>query len=117
MYKRQGKSRLKLTTAGYWRPSGKNIHRRRDDKDTSEWGVHPHPGYEVIVSDEEMKKIYRQRRERDVFHTDDPPPAKPADSTSAEKPGAKPSPPRVDDPPLRKAIDFLKEKLTIPAKA
>jgi hypothetical protein len=39
----------------------------RDDTDASEWGVHPQPGYELIVSDEDMKKIYRQRRGGDVF--------------------------------------------------
>ncbi len=31
---------LKLTTATYWRPSGKNIH-RLDSKNTDEWGVKP----------------------------------------------------------------------------
>ena len=34
-------SALKLTTASYWRPSGKNIHRFPDSKDTDEWGVKP----------------------------------------------------------------------------
>lgn len=101
-----GKSRLKLTTAGYWRPSGKNIHRRRGDSDTAEWGVMPHPGYELIVADEEMKKVYRQRRERDVYRAEKDPPGKP---TTAD-------PPKVEDPQLRKAIEFLKEKLTIPMK-
>jgi carboxyl-terminal processing protease len=32
---------LKLTTASYWRPSGKNIHRLPDSKETDEWGVQP----------------------------------------------------------------------------
>src|SRR5262249_48342879 len=31
-------SALKLTTASYWRPSGKNIHRFPDSKETDEWG-------------------------------------------------------------------------------
>jgi carboxyl-terminal processing protease len=34
-------SALKLTTASYWRPSGKNIHRFPDSKDTDDWGVRP----------------------------------------------------------------------------
>ncbi len=34
-------SALKLTTASYWRPSGKNIHRFPDAKDADEWGVRP----------------------------------------------------------------------------
>lgn len=36
-----GKSALKLTTASYWRPSGKNIHRFFDSKETDDWGVRP----------------------------------------------------------------------------
>jgi carboxyl-terminal processing protease len=32
---------LKLTTATYWRPSNKNIHRAPDAKPTDEWGVMP----------------------------------------------------------------------------
>jgi carboxyl-terminal processing protease len=36
-----GKSALKLTTASYWRPSGKNIHRFFDSKEKDDWGVKP----------------------------------------------------------------------------
>jgi carboxyl-terminal processing protease len=32
---------LKLTTATYWRPNGKNIHRLDSKKDSDEWGVKP----------------------------------------------------------------------------
>ena len=39
-----GKSALKLTTAAYRRPSGKNIHRFPDAKDKDEWGVMPDLG-------------------------------------------------------------------------
>jgi carboxyl-terminal processing protease len=38
------KSVLKLTTASYWRPSGKNIHRLESSKKTDEWGVKPSEG-------------------------------------------------------------------------
>ena len=48
-----GTSALKLTTASYWRPSGKNIHRFPDSKDTDEWGVKPNDGFEVPMKDEE----------------------------------------------------------------
>src|SRR5262249_9385555 len=50
-------SALKLTTASYWRPSGKNIHRFPDKKDfeaakidPDEWGVKPDPGFEVKLT-------------------------------------------------------------------
>jgi carboxyl-terminal processing protease len=35
---------LKLTTASYWRPNGKNIHRLDKNKDSDEWGVKPSEG-------------------------------------------------------------------------
>src|SRR5207245_5737911 len=38
-------SALKLTTASYQRPSGKNIHRFPDSKETDEWGVKPDEGF------------------------------------------------------------------------
>ena len=38
---------LKLTTASYWRPSGKNIHRQSDADEDGDWGVKPNEGYEV----------------------------------------------------------------------
>jgi carboxyl-terminal processing protease len=39
---------LKLTTASYWRPSGKNIHRLPDSKKTDEWGVQPNDATDPI---------------------------------------------------------------------
>ena len=34
---------MKLTTASYWRPSGKNIHRPSKDAEQAQWGVSPDP--------------------------------------------------------------------------
>src|SRR5439155_15520551 len=45
-----GKTALKLTTASYWRPSEKNIHRFRNSKEKDDWGVKPNPGYEVELT-------------------------------------------------------------------
>ena len=52
-----GRSALKLTTASYKRPNGKNIHRFPDAKETDEWGVMPDAGFEVKMSDEEMIEL------------------------------------------------------------
>ena len=38
---------LKLTTGTYWRPSEKDINRRKADKEEDDWGVRPDKGYEV----------------------------------------------------------------------
>ncbi len=43
-------SALKLTTASYWRPSNKNIHRFPDAKETDEWGVAPNDAGDTLTA-------------------------------------------------------------------
>lgn len=62
-----GLTALKLTTASYWRPSGRNIHRFPDAKEEDEWGVKPNKGYEVKLSDEERFEYFKWRRDRDIL--------------------------------------------------
>jgi carboxyl-terminal processing protease len=62
-----GASALKLTTAGYKRPNGHNIHREEGAGEDQEWGVMPDPGYEVKFSDEETRQFLRYRRQRDLL--------------------------------------------------
>lgn len=69
-----GKSALKLTTASYHRPSGKNIHRFPQSKETDEWGVTPDSGYEVKWSIPDMEKYREFRSDRDVLRTSGEPP-------------------------------------------
>src|SRR5262249_55235968 len=57
---------LKLTTASYWRPSGRNIRRFPQAKDEEDWGVKPDKGYEIKLSDEERLEYLRDRRDRDI---------------------------------------------------
>lgn len=66
-----GASALKLTTAGYLRPSGKNIHRFPDSKITDEWGVHPDD--EVKFTRKELEDYDEYRRARDVLTEAAPP--------------------------------------------
>ncbi|MFT4555919.1 MAG: S41 family peptidase [Planctomycetales bacterium] len=66
-----GASALKLTTAGYLRPSGKNIHRFPDSKVTDEWGVHPDD--EVKFTRKELEDYDEYRRARDVLTEAAPP--------------------------------------------
>ncbi len=61
-----GKSALKLTTASYHRPSGKNIHRFPDSKETDEWGVSPNEGYKIEFSLDELRKFQEDRLQRDI---------------------------------------------------
>jgi len=90
-------SALKLTTASYWRPSGKNIHRFPDSKETDEWGVKPDAGYEVALKDEERLEFLMDRSERDIIR----------DKKNTEaKPGKKPYVDKV----LQKAIEYINGK-------
>jgi carboxyl-terminal processing protease len=66
-----GSARLKLTTAHYWRPSNKNIHRREGATEDDQWGVRPDPGFEVELTPEEFKRVFQQRRDRDVIRVDE----------------------------------------------
>jgi carboxyl-terminal processing protease len=89
-----GKSALKLTTASYHRPSGKNIHRFPDSKETDEWGVMPDENYAVKFSDPEMRSYVDYRHLRDVLSKEGPP--------SSE----------FVDRQLAKSLEYVTEKLT-----
>ena len=58
---------MKLTTAAYYRPSGKNIHRFPDSKDTDTWGVMPDAGYDLRLSDHEQGLLLTDRQQRDIL--------------------------------------------------
>jgi carboxyl-terminal processing protease len=62
-----GKSALRLTIASFWRPSDKNIHRFADTKEEDDWGVRPNPGFEVMLTDEDRRRVFDDRRRRDVI--------------------------------------------------
>jgi carboxyl-terminal processing protease len=112
-----GKSMLKLTTASYQRPSGQNIHRFPNDKESDEWGVKPDPGFEVKLDDREQLMLQLHRRDRDVLtvnHTR-------RDSSGSPPDGEKPvaeddakasadKQPFVDRQ-LQKALDYLTTEL------
>jgi len=68
-----GSSALKLTTASYHRPSGKNIHRFPGATDDDEWGVMPDKDLELKLSLQETKDYLDYRRDRDVLSKDGPP--------------------------------------------
>lgn len=93
-----GRSELKLTVATYWRPSGKNIHRLNEDRDSEsgDWGVRPNHGMEVKMEDEELRKLYRWLREHSSI---------PNGNGGGEEPAeARP------DPVLERALEYLNKK-------
>ena len=101
---------LKLTTDTYWRPSGANMHRHEDAKETDDWGVRPDGGFEVVLKDEERLEFLRYRRNRDMVKGKNLPPneveEKKVDEKKGEKKEAKPFRDRV----LDKAVEYLKKQ-------
>lgn len=88
-----GASALKLTTASYHRPSGKNIHRFPGAKDADEWGVMPDENYKLRFTNEQLRDYLEYRRKRDVLSTEGPPKDE------------------FKDDQLSKAVEYLHEKL------
>ncbi len=89
-----GASALKLTTAGYRRPSGKNIHRSKDAKDSDDWGVTPNEGYEVKLKTAQIAAIVKARRDRDIVRK------------------GPPGPRDFEDPQLDKALEYLRAEMS-----
>jgi len=96
-----GSSALKLTTASYWRPSGRNIHRFAKSKEDEEWGVKP--DIEVKLSDEERIEYYKWRRDRDVVRR----PGDPAPKVKEDEKKKEPFKDRV----LEKAVEEIHKQL------
>jgi len=77
------RSALKLTTAAYRRPNGKNIHRFPDSKEEDEWGVVPDKKHRLQVTDREMAALIHERRQRDILRPNQEP-APEVDQTAKE---------------------------------
>ena len=103
-----GRSALKLTTAGYLRPSGKNIDKPKDGKDEDTWGVLPNDGFQVALNDEETARLFELRRKRDRIPIAGQ--GKTAAGPTASEPRA-PAGTTPDDPQLCRAIDYLTKQL------
>ncbi len=97
-----GRSALKLTTAEYYRPSGKNIHRRPGMTEQDEWGVVP----DVELPDmtpAQTRAFFAWLRDKDII-------------PNAKKPEQSRKKAKFDDFQLQKAIEILRERLQKGAK-
>lgn len=99
----EGKSALKLTTAGYMRPNGKNIHRLPGASDNDEWGVRPNDGWEVKFSNEELRQLDEHWRRLDILASES--------TTNDERPPEPDSRPKFVDRQYRKAVEYLTTEL------
>lgn len=121
-----GRSALKLTTARYYRPNGRNIHRIDDADEDQEWGVSPNEGFSVPIPDEDYQDLLKSWQQASfpvssqAGETVPPnanrqvasppavtPPAVTQNDQTTPVESLKDADGRVLDPQLQKAIEFL----------
>jgi carboxyl-terminal processing protease len=91
-----GRSALKLTTASYVRPSGKNIHRFESSKESDEWGVRPNDNYVVELTPVEIRELIEYQRVQNILN--------------AKEDSASPAPPAIDRQ-LKRALEHLTQQV------
>ncbi|MFV2067513.1 MAG: S41 family peptidase [Pirellulales bacterium] len=91
-----GRSALKLTTAGYLRPNGKNIDRESSEPGSDEWGVSPNKGFEIYLSDLEASRLANRRFQLDIIR-------KPREGDEAND--------DLPDQQLQKAVAYLQDQI------
>ena len=94
----ENETALKFTTARFYRPSGKNIHRGEEMDENDQWGVIPDPELALPLS--ELQDLYLNRRWQ---RRGDP------RLTSADE--QLPEPEFAGDPQLRIAAEHLQQFL------
>ena len=108
-----GRAAMRLTTARYYPPSGRNIHREKNAKPEEIWGVKPDSGCEVILSPDMLPKLIERIRKRadpvanGLASSAEPNTIENVDSTTWEQN----DPTLADDPQLLKALEVLQKKI------
>ncbi len=104
-----GKAALRVTSAYYFPPSQRNIHKRPKAKDTDEWGVHPDPGFDVVLNEEASKKIFQRLRDRgNPLFKPNTPGSEAVDGGATSLDRAVGLDPSIEnDPQLKRAIEYL----------
>jgi C-terminal peptidase prc len=100
---------LKMTTASYWRPSGKNINRASTSgKESDEWGVTPDKGHVLKLSAKEREALFEHQRDSEII----PNRGLPEPQESAQNGAVK----EFKDKQLDKALEYLRGQLKYAAK-
>jgi C-terminal peptidase prc len=95
---------LKLTTATYWRPSGKNINKpSTQGRDEDEWGVTPDKGYTLKLPTKEFYDLMDHLRDSEVIRRPD---RRMADPAKAD----------FRDRQLDRALEYLRGQIRTAAK-
>jgi carboxyl-terminal processing protease len=103
---------IKLTTASFWRPNGKNLNKAgvkdydkipKEQLEKEDWGVRPDPGYVVKLDPKERIDLDIHLREREVIPNRSAPPKEPK--------------PEYKDRQLDAALDYLRSQIKTAARA
>ncbi len=103
-----GLAAMRLTTAYYYPPSGRLIHREPDAKPEDKWGVAPDEGCQVKLDDAAFLKSVERFRKRA-----DPKASFSSSVEQSQTEGTKlhKDPTLRDDPQLERAVEILQSKL------
>ena len=94
---------LKLTTASFWRPSGKNLNKSSTSgKDDDEWGVTPNKGYQLKLPASDRDQLFVHQRDSEIIPNRD----LPAKEKKAE----------FKDRQLDMALEYLRGQIRMAAK-
>jgi C-terminal peptidase prc len=66
---------LKMTTASFWRPSGKNLNRSKTSKDTDDWGVQPDRSFLIALEGRERDQLQKHLHDSEIIQRRDAPSA------------------------------------------
>jgi carboxyl-terminal processing protease len=95
---------LKLTTASFWRPNGKNLNKSSTSgKAEEEWGVSPNKGFLLKLSDRERDLLYDSQHDTEIIPRRDLPP--------------KEKKTEFKDKQLDMALEYLRSQIKTAAKA
>jgi C-terminal peptidase prc len=95
---------LKMTTATYWRPSGKNINKSSTSgKDDEEWGVMPDPGFLLALSSKEESDLEDHLKNQEIIRAPD---------RAAKEPKSD-----FKDRQLELALEYLRGQIKVAEKA
>ena len=94
---------LKMTTASFWRPSGKNLNKSSTGgKDDDEWGVLPDKGFQIKLTRKERDDLFEYQHNLEII----PRPDRPAKETK----------PQFKDKQMDAALEYLRDQIKLAAQ-
>lgn len=102
---------IKVTTATFWRPSGRNLNKASTEgKDEDEWGVSPDSGYDIDLSRKEQTELQDHLREAEIIRD---PTVKSSASNSLDEASGKSD---FKDRQLEAALRYLRDQIRLADK-